>query len=98
MYEELVSNLRLVAGNACRDAWSARPARNDAEMSFASSVIDLSLLKTCEDAFSAASQRHLKDKLSLKRLWAQDVTSVAARAVAVESTDVVYGVADRPRW
>jgi hypothetical protein len=68
-YEALVTRLREVAGGACHDAWLAPPAREDKDMNFPPGVVDLSGLKLCEDAYIAATKRHLKDMLSFGSLW-----------------------------
>ena len=67
-YETLVAELRRVAGKACHEAWLAPPARSDADMNFAPGVVDLSALKPYEDAFIAASGKHLRDMLGVRRL------------------------------
>lgn len=62
-YENLVGELRRVAGKACHDAWLAPSASTDAAMNIPTSVIDLSGLKPYEDAYLAVVQTHLKDLL-----------------------------------
>jgi hypothetical protein len=68
-YDELLKNLRALAGLACHTAWLASPAQSDADMNFAEGVVDLSPLKQYEDAYIAAVRAHLDSMLSLKRLW-----------------------------
>jgi gas vesicle protein len=68
VYATLVAELRKTAGKACHDAWLALPAREDTDMNFAPGTIDLSTLKPYEDAFIAATQKHLREMLRLRRL------------------------------
>jgi hypothetical protein len=68
-YEELVRNLKIIAGTACHDGWLAPPALNDSDMNIPPTVVDLSGLTSFEDAYIAATQAHLSQFLSVKRLW-----------------------------
>jgi hypothetical protein len=70
-YEDLIKNLKIVAGTACRDAWLAPAAHDDADMNIPPIVVDLSGLKTYEDAYIAATQAHLAGLLSARKLWAR---------------------------
>jgi hypothetical protein len=70
-YEDLVKNLKIVAGTACRDAWLAPAAHDDADMNIPPSVVDLSSLKTYEDAYIAATKAHLAGLLRARKLWAK---------------------------
>jgi hypothetical protein len=67
-YENLVAELRKVAGKACHDAWLAPPAHDDADMNFAPGVVDLSGLMPYEEAFISASRKHLQELRRLRRL------------------------------
>jgi hypothetical protein len=67
-YENLVTELRKVAGKACHDAWLAPAARKDTDMNFPPSVVDLSALKPYEEAFTSAVRKHLREMLRLRRL------------------------------
>jgi hypothetical protein len=68
-YDELVTQLRRVAGSACHDAWLAAPAAKDEDMNFADRPIDLSALKPHEDAFVAAARQHVNSigKVQVRR-------------------------------
>lgn len=68
-YDTLVTNLRRVAGVACREAWIADPASDDAKMNIGPEVIDLSELKEHERAYVLAAQGHLDDFLRFHRLF-----------------------------
>ena len=68
-YETLVTELRKIAGKACHDAWLAAPAHTDRDMNFPPGVIDLSGLKEHEDAYIHATQQHLNQMLSPRRVW-----------------------------
>jgi hypothetical protein len=68
-YEDLVSNLRRIAGRACHDAWLAPPADDDTAMNFPPGVVDLSGLKAFEDAFIDSTRKHLNELLCWKRFW-----------------------------
>ena len=66
-YSDLISNLRLVAGTACRDAWLQRGVDRDEDMNIPSSVIDLSGLKPYEEAYIHAVRTHLDHVFKIKR-------------------------------
>jgi hypothetical protein len=68
-YKDLVRNLKIIAGTACHDAWLAPPALNDSDINIRPTVVDLSGLAAYEDAYIAATQEHLAQLLSSKRLW-----------------------------
>lgn len=67
-YDDLVRELRRVAGEACHDAWLAPAAASDADMNIPPTVVDLSGLRPLEDAFVAAGQQHLTNFLRLRSL------------------------------
>lgn len=68
-YSNLVANLRLVAGQACKDAWIAGPAERDELMNIGPDVIDLSDLQPYEQEYVQAVQQHLDDFMKFHRLF-----------------------------
>lgn len=70
-YGDLVRELRLIAGDACRAAWLAAPAVDDTDMNIAREVIDLSALSPFEKAYTDAVEAHLTEFLRLRRLLAR---------------------------
>lgn len=66
-YDELVTELRKVAGQACHDAWRAEPITDDKDMNIGREVIDLTSLTDLESAFATASTTYLKTFLKLRR-------------------------------
>lgn len=67
-YAELVTELRKVAGKACHDAWLAPAATADADMNIPPAVVDLGGLRSFEDAYVAASAKHLDNFLKVRSL------------------------------
>lgn len=67
-FDELVRNLRSVAGRACHDAWLADPTNSDVAMNVDPDVIDLSELTEYEDAYIAAMKNHLDGLIKSGRL------------------------------
>jgi len=67
-FDELVTNLRRIAGGACHDAWLAPPATSDAEMNFPAGVVDLSGLTQYEDAYITAVKNHLDGLIRTRRI------------------------------
>jgi hypothetical protein len=67
-YDDLVANLRRVAGRACHDAWEASPASSDAEMNIGPDVVDLRALTSYEHAYVQAVHDHLQSWKRLRRL------------------------------
>lgn len=67
-FDDLVKNLRRVAGKACHDAWLAPPNDSDADMNFAPGVVDLAELAPYEDAYMAAVKIHLDGLLKTRRI------------------------------
>lgn len=69
-YAALVTEVRRVAGSACRDAWETTPITTDRAMNIkGANAIDLSSIRPLEDAFVEATQLHLRSFLSLRRLF-----------------------------
>jgi hypothetical protein len=68
-YSNLVANLRSVAGQACRDAWIADPAKRDEQMNIGPHVIDLSELQPYEQNYVQAVQQHLDDFMKFHRMF-----------------------------
>lgn len=68
-YRDLASELRVVAGGACRQAWTEPPVGSDADMNIPSSFVDLTPLRAKEDAYLAAARKHLATLLSLHQLF-----------------------------
>jgi len=64
-YDELVAELRKVAGRACRDAWLGPLRVRDADMNF-SPPIDLSAITPFENAFIEAVGAELKIRRRVK--------------------------------
>lgn len=58
-YLNLVTELRKVAGGACRQAWIDEPVKTDAEMNIGTDLVDLSTLVPLEDAYTAAVDAEL---------------------------------------
>lgn len=67
-YEELVSQLRRVAGAACHDAWLEAAPMRDAQMNIPPSVVDLSAVRPYQNSFTTAAQGHLDQYLSWRAL------------------------------
>jgi hypothetical protein len=67
-FDELVTNLRRIAGVACHDAWLAPAATSDAQMNFAPGVVDLTGLATYEDAYISAVKAHLDGLIKTRRI------------------------------
>lgn len=67
-FDDLVSNLRRIAGAACHDAWLAPAADSDAAMNFRQGVVDLSGLTPSEDAYIAAVKTHLDELITTRRI------------------------------
>jgi hypothetical protein len=67
-YDDLVTNLRRLAGTACSDAWLAEAVDADADMNVAASLVDLAGLTPFEDAFIAAVKTHLDGLITIRRL------------------------------
>jgi len=67
-YEELVSELRKVAGKTCHDAWLASQRATTRAGTFHRVSLISALLMPYEDAFAAVAQKHLKGMLKLRRL------------------------------
>ena len=68
-YAALVAEVRRIAGEACRVAWSQDPASQDSHMNISRDVIDLSELQPLEDAYIAATKEHLSEFLRIRRLF-----------------------------
>ena len=68
-YEALVTELRRLAGGACRDAWLAEPITEDREMNIGPELVDLSTLADLEHAYTQAAQTYLSGYLKFGRLW-----------------------------
>ncbi len=56
-YAELVTELRRLAGAACRDAWLTAPITEDARMNIGPDVVDLSALSDLEAATTTCPSR-----------------------------------------
>jgi len=67
-FDDLVSNLRRIAGRACHDAWLAPGADSDAAMNFPPGVVDLTGLSQYEDAYIAAVKIHLDGLITTRRI------------------------------
>lgn len=67
-FDDLVANLRRIAGRACHDAWLAPPASADSDMNFPAGVIDLCGLAQYEDAYIAAVKIHADGLIKTRRL------------------------------
>lgn len=67
-FDDLVSNLRRIAGKACHDAWLAPATDADAAMNFPPGVIDLSDLNSYEDTYIAAVKTHLDRLITTRRI------------------------------
>lgn len=59
-YAQLVTNLRTVAGTACKEAWKAPAVQDDTGMNISTSVVDLSTLQEFETAYVNAVRDHFK--------------------------------------
>lgn len=58
-YAKLVAEARTIAGGAMREAWKTQPITDDASMNIAPAVVDLTALKSFEDAYISAFHAHL---------------------------------------
>ena len=58
-YNELVSQMRSIAGTAMKDAWRVPPITEDAGMIIPTSEVNLSGLKQAEAAYASAVTEHL---------------------------------------
>ena len=67
-FDDLVSNLRRIAGTACHDAWLANAAASDADMNFPPGMVDLCGLAQYEDAYIAAVKTHLDALIKTRRI------------------------------
>lgn len=67
-YEELVTQLRRIAGAACHDAWLDPAPTQDADMNIPPTVVDLSPLHDYQAAYATAAQNHLDRYLSWRAL------------------------------
>lgn len=67
-FDDLISNLRRIAGKACHDAWLAPAANSDAAMNFPPGVVDLSGLNSYEDVYIAAVKAHLDGLITTRRI------------------------------
>ena len=65
-YNDLVGQLRRVAGASMRAAWLEPALNNDAGMNIGPDRVDLSELRTAEEAFLKAAENHVK---ALTRPW-----------------------------
>ncbi|TQN44307.1 hypothetical protein FHU33_3805 [Blastococcus colisei] len=65
-YNDLVGQLRRVAGASMRAAWLEPPLDNDAGMNIGPDRVDLSELRTAEEAFLKAAENHVQ---ALTRPW-----------------------------
>lgn len=68
-YDNLVSQLRQVAGSACHDAWLDPAPTLDSDMNIPPTVIDLSPLQPFQGAYVMAAQTHLDRYLSWRSIW-----------------------------
>lgn len=68
-FDDLVSNLRRIAGTAIHDAWLASPVDSDAAMNFPPGVVDLSGLTLYQDAYIAAVKTHLDGLITTRRIF-----------------------------
>lgn len=59
-YNDLVAQLRRVAGASIRAAWLEPPLNNDAGMNIGPNRVDLKELQTAEEAFLKAAENHVK--------------------------------------
>lgn len=68
-YNDLVSELRKVAGAGCRDAWNTPAITRDQDMNIGPDKVDLSSLRPFEEAYIKAADAHVADFLKWRRLW-----------------------------
>jgi hypothetical protein len=67
-FDDLVTNLRQLAGRACRDAWLAPVADSDAAMNVPSGEVVMSASTPHEDAFVATVKTHLDGLIKTRRI------------------------------
>ncbi|MCW2538755.1 MAG: hypothetical protein JWN95_480 [Frankiales bacterium] len=67
-FDDLVSNLRRVAGKACHDAWLAAAADSDHAMNIPPNVVNLSELAQFEDAYITAVKTYLDQIIKTRRI------------------------------
>jgi hypothetical protein len=59
-YDDLIRELRVVAGGSIRDGWSTPPVGSDTEMNIPTAVVDLSALGPSEESYRSVVAAHLR--------------------------------------
>lgn len=60
-YNDLVTELRIVAGGACREAWRADPITEDSQMNIGPDLVDLTSIQPFEAAYASAAEKYLTE-------------------------------------
>ncbi|MQA35291.1 hypothetical protein [Modestobacter roseus] len=82
-YNDLVSQLRRVAGTSMREAWLEPALANDAGMNIGPDRVDLSELKAAEEAFLKAAEDHVK---AITEPWWRRVARAVHQRRSVQPT------------